>query len=116
MAKYAALIYNPQGLDPHGTPEIMEAYGSFIGRANEAKVLAGGEPLAGTDTATTVSVIGGEGGDVRVADGPAGGGVEELAGFFMLDCDDLDDAVKWGSRIPSAWLGGKIELRPIVTD
>ncbi len=116
MAKYAALIYNPQGLDPHGSPEIMEAYGSFIGRATEAGVLAGGEPLAATHTATTVSVTGGAGGDIATVDGPVAAGAEDLAGFFLLDCDDLDDAVKWGSQIPSAWLGGKIELRPVLSD
>jgi len=114
MAKFAALIYNPAGLDPHGSAEIMEAYGAFIGRATDAGVLAGGEPLAGTDAATTLSVTGGEGGEVATVEGPAPTSTNELAGFFVLDCEHFDDAVKWGSQIPSAWLGGHIELRPVV--
>lgn len=117
MAKYAALIYNPTGLDPHGSPEIMAAYGGFIGNAGQAGVLAGGEPLAGVDLATTITVANGEGGGVLTSDGPAvETGTDELAGFFMLDCNNLDDAITWAARIPSAWLGGKIELRPIVED
>ena len=115
MAKYAALIYNPTGLDPHGSPTIMAAYGAFIGRATESGVLAGGEPLAGTDAATTVTVSGGEGGEVATVEGPATTSTNELAGFFVLDCEHLDDAIKWGSQIPSAWRGGHVELRPVIT-
>ena len=116
MTRYAALIYNPTGLEPHADPDIMAAYGAFIGRAGEAGVLGGGEPLAAASSATTVSVDGGEGGTVSTTEGPAGGGDRELAGFFVLDCDDLDEAVRWGAQIPSAWLGGRIELRPVVAD
>lgn len=52
---------------------------------------------------------------VATVDGPATASTNELAGFFVLDCEHLDDAVKWSSQIPSAWLGGHIELRPVIS-
>lgn len=116
MSTYAALIYNPHGLDGHADPEIVAEYHEFIGRASAAGVLRGGHPLYGTETATTVTVAGGKaGGDVTTTDGPFAETKEILAGFFLLECEDLDAALEWAAQIPGAW-HGKIEVRPVVAD
>ncbi len=115
MATYAALIYNPQGLDGHADPDIIAEYQEFIGKATAAGVLRGGHPLHGTESATTVQVAAGPGGDVTTTDGPFAETKEILAGFFLLECEDLDDALGWAAQIPGAW-HGKIEVRPVVAE
>jgi hypothetical protein len=61
---------------------------------------------------TTITVSGGKGGDVLVTDGPYAEAKEVLAGYFLLEAADLDEAIAWAEQIPAAWRG-KIELRPV---
>ncbi|AKU15100.1 YciI family protein [Luteipulveratus mongoliensis] len=68
-----------------------------------------GEALRPTSDATTVRVSGGE---VLVSDGPFTESKEWIVGFDLLDCADLDEAIKIASRHPQA-NGGKLELRPV---
>jgi hypothetical protein len=74
----------------------------------------GGNALQPTSTATTVSVLGGKGGEVITVDGPFAETKEVLGGYYLLTCKDLDEALSWAARIPGAWRGGKIEVRPVV--
>jgi hypothetical protein len=117
MPKYAALIY---GAEPTGQPDpsawaaIMAEYTHFGETAGAAGVLAGGEALQPTHTATTVHVAGGaKGGDVITTDGPFAETKEALGGFYLIDCNDLDEAVKWAAQIPGAW-HGRVEVRPVI--
>lgn len=113
MPKYAALIYNPPDLNGHEDPAILAEYGEFVEKATSAGVLLVGEPLEDVHTATTVQVAGRKkGGKLTTTDGPFAETREILAGFFLLDCRDLDDAIDWASQIPGAWYG-KIEVRPV---
>lgn len=114
MPKYAALIY-AQDLDwslPEYAAEMAD-YGEFGEVA--AAVLRGGEALYPTTTATTVRVQGGKGGDVVTSDGPYTETKEVLTGFYILECTDLDEAVATAARIPAAWQGGAVEVRPVLT-
>ena len=117
MPKYAALIYSPAETEGTGTPEdwarIMAEYNEFGDAATAAGVMAGGEALHDTNTATTIKVSGGKGGDMVTTDGPFAETKEVLGGFYLLDCADLDDAIKWASQIPGAW-HGRVEVRPVV--
>jgi hypothetical protein len=118
MPQYLALIYmpsdqqavGPEDYDPAETAEYM-AFGESAGSAG---VLAGGNALQATTTATTVSVLGGQGGEVVTTDGPFAETKEVVAGYYLLSVKDLDEAIAWAARIPGAWRGGKIEIRPIV--
>jgi hypothetical protein len=76
-------------------------------------VLRGGEALHPIDTATTITVAGGKGGDVVISDGPYAEAKEVVGGFYLIEADDLDGAITWASQIPAAWRG-KVELRPVV--
>ena len=71
-----------------------------------------GHRLRPVDDATTVRLRGGE---LMVTDGPFTESKEWIAGFDILECDDLDEAIAIASRHPQA-NGGKLELRPFWTD
>jgi hypothetical protein len=57
-----------------------------------------------------------EGGRTLVIDGPFAETKEQLAGYYILDCKDLDQAISWAAKIPTACKGsaGCIEIRPIM--
>lgn len=120
MALYAALLYQPvdqQYWDTSAAPAGSKAsapYQEFAAEAGAAGVIRGGEALYASGTSTTITVQGGKGGDVVVTDGPYAEAKEVLGGFFLLEAADLDDAIKWAAKIPAAWDGGKVELRPVV--
>ncbi len=116
MPQYAALVYE-QGdpdwstLDTPEKQQVMGEYGAF--GATAAAVMRGGAALFPTTSATTVQVDGGKGGNVVTSDGPFAESKEVLTGFYLLECTDLDDAVRWAAQIPAAWTG-KIEVRPVI--
>jgi hypothetical protein len=112
--KYLLTIYADESGWVTATPEqvggIMAAYGEFSEAAQAAGVLVGGEGLQPTSTATTVRVRDGE---TLSTDGPFAETREQLGGYYLLDCKDLDDAISWASRIPDAQ-HGSVEIRPIM--
>ncbi len=117
MPKYAALIYGSAEDEGQGSEEdwaqIMAEYTEFGEKAGAAGVIAGGEALEDTDTATTIQVKGGKDGEVVHTDGPFAETKEVLGGFYLLDCADLDEALHWAAQIPGAW-HGKVEVRPVM--
>ena len=116
MPRYAALIYGSaedEGMDasPEELEQLYAEYSAFGEAAGD--VIAGGEALHETNTATTVHVEGGKGGKAVFTDGPFAETKEVLGGFYLLDAADLDEALKWAQQIPGAW-HGKVEVRPCV--
>lgn len=113
MPQYAALIYTADvdwSAPEHA--EVTSQYGEF-GQA-AAAVIRGGAALYPTSTATSVRVQNGKGGEVLTTDGPFAETKEVLTGFYLLECADLDEAVATAARIPAAWTGGTIEVRPVI--
>jgi hypothetical protein len=114
MARYMMLIYVPSGPMPESTPEEAAAqhaqWDAYTESLRDAGVWMAGDQLADLDTATTVRERGGE---LQITDGPFAETKEWLAGFYMIDCPDLDTALKHAARIPSATYGST-EVRPIV--
>ena len=118
MPRYAALIYGAEETNTNTSPEvwanIMAEYNDFGANAGAAGVLGGGEALQESANATTVHVTGGaKGGDVVTTDGPYAETKEVLGGFYLLDCADLDEAIRWAAQIPGAW-HGRVEVRPVI--
>ncbi|HEX5615197.1 MAG TPA: YciI family protein [Acidimicrobiia bacterium] len=112
MPQYAAFTYTPD-LD-WSAPEnagTMAEYGKFSELA--ADHIRGGAALFPTSTATTVRVKSGRGGEVVTSDGPYAETKEVLSGFFLLECADLDEAIRLAREIPAAW-DGAVEVRPII--
>ena len=89
--------------------ELMEGYGKFTADLAQSGALVGGERLRPTMTATTVRVRDGE---TLTTDGPFAETKEQFGGYYLIDVKDLDDAIHWASKIPTA-LYGSVEVRPI---
>ena len=91
----------------------MGGYAAFGAQAGAA--ITGGAALQPAAVATTVTVHGGQGGDVLTTDGPYAEAREVLGGSYLLEAPDLDEAVRLASLCPAAWHpGGKVEVRPVV--
>jgi hypothetical protein len=71
----------------------------------------GGADLGDLSSATTVRV---DNGDAVTTDGPFAETKEYLGGFYLVECDNLDDALAFAAKIPAARNGGAIEVRPVV--
>lgn len=112
--KYLLTIYADESgwanASPEDVQQMMAAYGAFSEAAQEAGVLIGGEGLQPSTTATTVRVRDNE---TLTTDGPFAETREQLGGYYLLDCRDLDDAIGWAARIPDA-NNGSIEVRPVM--
>ncbi|HEX3589096.1 MAG TPA: YciI family protein [Pseudonocardiaceae bacterium] len=112
MPQYVAFTYT-RDVD-WSRPEFaqeMKDYTEF-GQA-AASVIRGGNALYPTATATTVRVTGGKGGDIVTSDGPYAETKEAITGYYVLECADLDEAVKVAATIPAAW-DGAVEVRPVI--
>ena len=77
----------------------------------QAPGITGGAELQDANTATTVRV---DGGRTLTTDGPFPETKEALGGYYLLEADDLDQAIELAARIPAARLGGAVEVRPVV--
>lgn len=112
--QYLMLIYTDEADHPaEGTPEndaIMNEYIRFTRDVQEKKLMLGGNALQGIETATTVRIRDGK---TTTTDGPFAETKEQLGGYYLLDCEDLDQAIEYAARIPSARTGS-IEVRPVV--
>jgi hypothetical protein len=95
---------------PEQMQESMKQWDAFTNAAIEAGVHLGGEGLQPSATATTVKIE--ESGDHIVSDGPFAETKEQLGGYYLLDCKDLDDALAWAKKIPMP--GGTVEVRPVM--
>ncbi len=113
--KYLALIYSAAGAGPTpGTAEfggLMGGYQAAGKTYNEDGVFLAGEALQSVETATSIRIRGGK---TELTDGPFAETKEQLGGFYLFDCDTLDDAIKYAKMIPSAEFG-TIEVRPVMT-
>jgi hypothetical protein len=107
--KYLLFICTDEANDVTQGPERTAEYGKWAQEAATRGALVAGERLRPTTVATTVRVRNDE---VLVADGPFAETKEQIGGFFIIDVDNLDDAVKAASMLPGAH-DGSIEIRPI---
>ncbi len=114
--RYMFLIYSqetPGGLVTQDDRErVMNAHWTVMEEAKQKGVFRGAEPLKPTATATTVRVANGK---ALTTDGPFAETKEQLAGYYILECQNLDEAIEWAEKIPSGCKGaeGCIEIRPI---
>ena len=113
MSQYMLLVYEEE-VEPAeqaereaGLPVLVELHRSL----RDAGLLVGVQRLRSTDSATSVRVRGGE---TEIIDGPFAVTKEVLAGYYLLECADLDEALEQAARLPMArW--GTVEVRPVVS-
>ena len=108
--RYMFLIYDREAEFATRTDNLMPEYGAFTEEVNRAGVMRAGDPLQPVGTATTVRVRNGK---AATTDGPFAETKEQLGGYYILDCKDLDEATSYAAKIPSAKFGS-IEVRPIM--
>ncbi len=89
--------------------KLMDAYGTFTGDLQKAGALVGSDRLQPSTTATTVRVRDGQ---TLTTDGPFAETKEQFGGYYTIEVKDLDEALTWAARVPSATYGS-VEVRPI---
>jgi hypothetical protein len=109
MPRFMAIILGDapkadEDVAPEVWQQIMDDYNEFGAEAGAAGVVAGGEALEPPSTAVGIK-LDGKGGALTRTDAPFAEAKEVVGGFYLLDCDDMEEAIKWASRIPGAWLG-----------
>ena len=86
------------------------AWKAYVDEISASGIVRGGAGLLGPETATTLRISGGE---RHVQDGPFAAAKEQLAGFFVIEVDDLDTALAWAGKAPCAPIG--VEVRPTLS-
>ncbi|MGO9877177.1 MAG: YciI family protein [Acidimicrobiia bacterium] len=111
--RYLLMICTDESADAATSPGEAAAstaeYGVFMEEMGTRGVIQGGERLRPTADATTVRVRDGE---TVTSDGPFAETKEQIGGYFVVDCKDLDEAIEIAAKIPGA-RNGSIEVRPI---
>lgn len=112
--QYLCLIYENEAVELNRSDEengkIISAYMAFTEEVKENGKMVAGDALMPTDTATTIRIRDNE---LMVSDGPFAETKEQLGGYYLLECENLDDAIATAAKIPSA-KSGSIEIRPIM--
>lgn len=112
--QYMCLIYAAESTGPKpGTTEFgpfMQGYNDFTSEMSDSKRLLHADALQAIATATTVTVRDGK---AITTDGPFAETKEQLGGYYLLECSDLDDAIAQAAKIPTSSFG-RIEIRPVI--
>ena len=113
--QYMLLIYEDEQVRA-SRPEaqrikLFEEYGAFTQSIVTSGHFRAGAPLQSTSTATTVRQRNGK---PISTDGPFAESKEQLGGYYLVECQHLDEAIAIAGRIPSVRAGGSIEVRPVM--
>lgn len=112
--RYIMLIYSDENIEAHRSAEenaaMIAEYSTFTDEVRQRGSFLNGDALQPSSTATTVRI---QNGKCVAKDGPYALTKEQLGGFYILDCQDLDEAIEWAAKIPAA-KEGAIEIRPIL--
>jgi hypothetical protein len=112
--RYMMLIYTTSGdqRTPEETAATTSAHIALMQETKRRGIFHAADPLEPVSTAATVRV---KDGKVIVTDGPFAETKEQLAGYYILDCKDVDEAIEWASKIPTTCGGavGCVEVRAI---
>ena len=110
--RYTFLLYSDHKSGPKPTKEqqqeALKTFGAYIGALKQAGVFVDTDWLQPTETATTITLMGGE---RRVQDGPFAETKEQLGGYFVVEVPDLDTAIEWAEKCPAVHFG-QVEIRP----
>lgn len=107
--KYVLLVHRPDGVTVDDPTEEMREYAELKAELEDRGVWLGGQALHDQGVTTQVRVRGDE---TLVVDGPLAETAEQIAGYYLLDCHDLDEAIAIAGRVPAARTG-TIEIRPV---
>lgn len=100
----------PPPTTPEGQAAMMAPWKDYNAKLTAAGVMRGGNALHPTSAATTVSATTGE---VVFTDGPFAETREQLGGYYLVECANLDEALKWAAQCPIVHYG-RAEVRPLM--
>jgi hypothetical protein len=107
--KYMLLMYANESAQPENPEAEYQAWMDYMNEATAAGVLVANEGLDPVASATTVRVRDNK---TLTTDGPFAETHEQFGGFSILECENLDEAIRWAAKIPTAKIGS-IEIRPV---
>jgi hypothetical protein len=109
--KYALLLYGDESVWQNATPEeraeVYAKHTAFLEMLTARNAIVGGAELAHSATATTLRR---DGDEVLLTDGPFAEAAEQLAGFYLVEARDHDEALEFARALPS----GNVEVRAMV--
>lgn len=112
--QYLVLIYDDEkvwnDMPQEQSQKLFGDYMAYTQEMSKAGVLRGGDALKPVATATTVRIRGGK---TLTTDGPFAETKEQLGGYYLIDVANLEEALKWAAKCPSAAFGS-IEVRPVM--
>jgi hypothetical protein len=108
--RYAVFIWTKWDTDDDVDADEFTRYQQFWREATDAGILVHGSPLHPVSAATTVRLRDDE---VLITDGPFVESKEQLSGFYVFECVDLDEAIGWAARIPGA-RHGAVDIHPFL--
>ena len=112
--RYMLLIYSNEANEGQATQadrdNMMQAYNAFTKEVQDRGIMVAGEALHPTSAATTVRTPNGK---AVTTDGPFAETKEQLGGYYILNCKDLNEAIQYAGKIPAAKFGS-VEVRPIM--
>ena len=112
--KYLLALFTEEGGNEDASPEemkaVMDRWSAYSEEAVKSGAFVAGEGLQPTEAASTVRIEDGQ--DPTITDGPFAESKEQLAGFYLLECKDLDEALEYAKKIP--FQSGSVEVRPVM--
>jgi hypothetical protein len=112
--RFMLTLIGPEGgwedITPEQMADEMKNWERFGKQAVEAGAFIAGDGLQPTSEGKTVR--GGRDEERVVTDGPFAESKEQIGGFYLLECQDMDEALEWAKKVPIR--GGAIEVRPVM--
>ncbi len=108
-----ALVMEEGNMDDASPEEIkagLERWAAYGQELTEAGAFIAGEGLTPSAAATTIRIS--SDGERITTDGPFAETKEQLAGFYLVECDNLDEALEWANKVPLP--AGAVEVRPVM--
>jgi hypothetical protein len=112
--RYMLSLFTEEGgaedMSPEERKAVLDRWMAYGQEVTESGAYLAGDGLQPSSTATTVRIE--EGREPSLTDGPFAETKEQLGGFYLLECKDLDEALSWAKKIP--FQSGSVEVRPVM--
>src|SRR5262245_10885185 len=113
--KYMLLIYGDEkaywALSEADREKVHDGHRAYGEALTAAGVVRGGSQLSPISSSTTGRFNNGK---TKTVDGPFAETKEQLGGYYLIETENLEQALEWAAKMPGMWAGGAVEVRPLV--